>query len=100
MGRLLGERQHRLQVVLNDGVAKPGDRVTLSLDESVILRGALLAYLLPLGGLLVGAVCGQVAGAESGAVAGAGLGFLLAWAGARLLAPRIFADLQPAARLQ
>ena len=100
MGRLLGENQHRLRVALNDGIPKPGDRVTLSLDESVILRGALLAYLLPLGGLLLGALFGQLAAAEAGAVAGAGLGFLLAWAVARLLAARMLSDLQPAARLQ
>jgi len=99
MARVLGERRHRLRVVC-DGEVHVGDRVKISLDESVIVRGALLAYLLPLAGLLLGAVGGQFAGGEAGAFAGGAAGFILAWALARLLASHYFADLQPTARLQ
>ena len=100
MGRLLGDRQYRVRVVYEHGAPNVGDPVSLSLDESVILRGALLAYLLPLAGLLIGALTGQLIGGESLAMAGGGAGMVLAWATARLIARRYFADLQPVARLQ
>jgi len=62
---------------------QPGDEVIVGLADGVLLRGALLAYLLPLALLLAGALLGQTAfsgaGEEpvilSGAL-GLGLGFL------------------------
>ena len=100
MGRLLGNRQHRVRVTCEQGAARVGDHVSLSLDETVILRGAVLAYLLPLAGLLLGALTGQFFGGESIALVGGGAGLIFAWALARLLARRYFAELHPVARLR
>lgn len=63
---------------------QPGDEVIVGLADGVLLRGALLAYLLPLVLLLAGAMLGQAAFAGAGeelvALSGAlglGLGFLV-----------------------
>lgn len=57
-----------------------GDRVTLSLEEEALTRGALRAYLLPAVALLLGALLlaplGDVA-AAGGAMSGLGLGLVL-----------------------
>lgn len=62
---------------------QPGDEVIVGLADGVLLRGALLAYLLPLALLLAGALLGQAAFAGAGeelvilsGVLGLGLGFL------------------------
>jgi sigma-E factor negative regulatory protein RseC len=63
---------------------RPGDAVIVGLADGVLLRGALLAYLLPLALLLAGALLGQAALGGAGeepvilsGVLGLGLGFLL-----------------------
>ena len=43
----------------NDIGAKPGDTVVLGLDETLLQRGSLLLYALPVAGLLMGAVAGE-----------------------------------------
>lgn len=62
---------------------QPGDAVMVGLADGILLRGALLAYLLPLALLLVGALLGQTAFAGAGeepvilsGAMGLGLGFL------------------------
>ena len=62
---------------------QPGEEVIVGLADGVLLRGALLAYLLPLALLLAGAMLGQAAFAGAGeelvilsGVLGLGLGFL------------------------
>jgi sigma-E factor negative regulatory protein RseC len=62
---------------------QPGDEVIVGLADGVLLRGALLAYLLPLALLLAGALLGQAALADAGeelvilsGALGLGLGFL------------------------
>ncbi len=62
---------------------RPGDAVIVGLADGVLLRGALLAYLLPLALLLAGALLGQAVFAGAGeepvvvsGVLGLGLGFL------------------------
>ncbi len=62
---------------------QPGDAVIVGLADGVLLRGALLAYLLPLALLLAGALLGQAVFAGAGeepvvvsGVLGLGLGFL------------------------
>jgi sigma-E factor negative regulatory protein RseC len=64
---------------------RPGDEVIVGLADGVLLRGALLAYLLPVLLLLAGALLGDAAFAGAGeepvVLAGAlglGLGFLAA----------------------
>jgi sigma-E factor negative regulatory protein RseC len=62
---------------------QPGDEVIVGLADGVLLRGALLAYLLPLALLFAGALLGQIAFAFAGeepvvlsGALGLGLGFL------------------------
>ncbi len=100
MGRLLGDGQHRLQVVCVHDAPRVGEEVSVALDEAIVLRGALLAYCGPLAGLLLGALSGQLLGGEAVAIVGGGAGLLLACAIARLLARHYFSDMQPVARLQ
>jgi|GEM_PF-2809010 len=67
---------------------KPGDEVTLTLPESALATGALLAYLLPVLTLLVGALIGNTYGdalAGCGAAAGLAIGLgLTRWLSRRL----------------
>lgn len=62
----------------------PGDEVIVGLAEGALLRGAVLAYLLPLALLLAGALLGQAVFASAGeepvillGALGLGLGFLI-----------------------
>lgn len=62
---------------------QPGDEVMVGLADGVLLRGALLAYLLPLALLLAGALLGEAVFAGAGeepvilsGTIGLGLGFL------------------------
>jgi sigma-E factor negative regulatory protein RseC len=82
--RFLGRRPLRLQVE-NPLAAKVGERVILGVADAVLLRAALVAYLVPLGGLMLGAAAlGELAswrhwpGGESWALGGGLLGFGLA----------------------
>lgn len=68
---------------LSDLPLQPGDEVIVGVADGMLLRGALLAYLLPLMLLFAGAILGQTAFASAGeepivlsALAGLGLGFL------------------------
>lgn len=82
--RFLGRRPLRLRVenVLD---AQVGERVTLGVADAVLLRAALVAYLVPLAGLIFGAAVlnalvlwGHWPGGEHWAFAGGLLGFGLA----------------------
>ena len=57
--------------------ARPGDRVFLRLDDGVILKGALIIYMLPSGFLLAGLFLGNFLIGEA-AGAGMGIAFLIA----------------------
>lgn len=70
----------------------------LELPETAILRAAAIAYLLPLAGLVAGAVSGDALGGDPAAIAGAATGLALAACGARLVAGLHAAQLQPRAR--
>lgn len=68
---------------LSDLPLRPGDEVIVGMADGVLLRGALLAYLLPLALLFAGAILGQAAFASAGeelvvlsGALGLGLGFL------------------------
>lgn len=64
-------------VVLDALDARPGDRVRIEIPEGVALRAALLAYGLPLAGVLIGAGLGYVLyGSDLAGVAGAVAGFI------------------------
>jgi len=82
LAKLWGGRPARTRAV-SDLPLRPGDEVIVGLADGVLLRGALLAYLLPLALMLAGALLGEAAfagvGDEPVALLGAlglGLGFL------------------------
>ncbi|WPL17224.1 Sigma-E factor regulatory protein RseC [Thiorhodovibrio winogradskyi] len=81
--RFLGRRPVRLRVVNAMG-ARAGERVTIGVADAVLLRAALVAYLVPLLGLLLGAALAleladwrQWSGAQSWSLGGGVLGFAL-----------------------
>ena len=91
LGALLGDRLHTVQVRAIDPSLQVGDQVELGIAPASLLAGASLVYLLPLSGLLAGAlVAGYLAGFSNdaltvvGAVAGLG--------GAGLVSRRIHRD--------
>ncbi len=55
----LFKRRHNELRVLNPIAAKPGERVIIGLQETALLKVSFLAYLLPLGCLLLMAVAAQ-----------------------------------------
>ncbi len=73
LARLLGRRSVRLRA-LNRAAAVVGDRVTIGIDEGVLLRGALLMYGLPLAGLLAAAATGLAIWGEAASVLAGGAG--------------------------
>lgn len=52
LGRLLGDRLHRVRAITGEQRVSVGDRVELSLSESALVTGALQVYLVPLAGFL------------------------------------------------
>ncbi len=86
IARMLGSSPRRFRVTNQVG-ACVGDRVDVGIDEGVLLRGANLAYGLPLCGLLVGATFGAWAAGNPGALLGAGVGLGVAWGVLRRLVP-------------
>jgi sigma-E factor negative regulatory protein RseC len=68
VSKLFGERTNRLRVVDDIGV-RAGDRVVIGISSSAVTRASLLAYLLPLAALMLGAYAAQVAGAGDEIVA-------------------------------
>ncbi len=93
-----------VSVLLDEPVA-PGEPITLSLPESSIAVAALLGYLLPavglvLGAVLAGAIFSGDAAAVLGAILGLGAGVLIARALSRSsigrdVAPSVCAPVQP-----
>lgn len=53
LGRLLGDRLHRVRAVNPEYALGPGDRVELGLQESALVRGALQVYGWPLAGFFL-----------------------------------------------
>lgn len=74
-----GPRTYR---VANAG-AQVGDTVTVAVPQGTVTRSANLAYVLPLCGLILGALAGMSWGGDPGAIGGGGVGLLAAWAIAR-----------------
>ena len=75
---------HRKPVAVSCGAdARPGQELTLAVEESELLTAGLLAYLLPASLAVLGAVLGDHAGhtdaaSAVGALAGVALGLILA----------------------
>lgn len=81
-----GAAKEQIVEVRLPALAQPGAQVTLTLPESSVVLAALLGYLLPVVGLLLGAVIasGLFAG-DLSAVLGAAGGFLAGLLGVRLI---------------
>ncbi|WP_319238594.1 SoxR reducing system RseC family protein [uncultured Propionivibrio sp.] len=67
----------------NPGGLAVGDAVTVALADGALYKTVIRSYLVPLLGLLIGAIVGMSMYEESGAIAGAILGLLVFWFGAR-----------------
>lgn len=80
--RLFGQRQRQI-LARSDLALKPGDAVVIGVPEGLLLRASLVVYLVPLLGLVFGAVAGQVLFSSEpvailGALSGLTAGFLTA----------------------
>lgn len=83
IGRMLGDRLHRVRAVTGGLSLAPGDRVMIGLDEDAVMRAAFAVYLAPLLAAVAAAALGWATlGGDAWAAAGAlaGLGAGLAWA--------------------
>lgn len=100
VGRMLGEQQYRIKVSCQHERPVVGQPVSMSVDESVVLRATVVAYLLPLIGLMLGALAGHLMAGDSFSIAGGAVGFVVALLLSRLLARRFFTGLLPTARLR
>lgn len=92
LSQLFGTRPRRFRV-RNDVNAQVGTEVQVTLAEGVLLRSALLMYILPLalllcGGALAGQIAKDAAGADGYAAGGGLLGLSLGFILARWLASR------------
>ncbi|MFP4601833.1 MAG: SoxR reducing system RseC family protein [Halochromatium sp.] len=96
LDRVLGRRPQRL-LLANRIAARTGDEVIVGMPEAALLKAALAAYMLPLAGLLAGAIAGDLMLAERSADQGlplltGALGFAGALLGTRLYSRRLAAD--------
>ncbi len=57
LSRVLGQRRTRVRALDPLG-AKTGDEVVIGIEDAMLLRSSLAAYLVPMLGLLLGALCG------------------------------------------
>lgn len=84
LGRLLGDRLHKIRAATGAVPVAPGDQVVIGLGEDVVLRAAAVVYLAPLLLALAGAAAAAaLTGRGDGAAilgAVAGLVFGLRWA--------------------
>lgn len=94
LGKLLGRRPTRVRVVNTVG-AQPGEQVVIGIDESAIVHGSVLVYLMPLLALLGGAILGEAwlrayaGGHEWPVIAAAVAGLVLGLAWVRVRAQRL-----------
>jgi sigma-E factor negative regulatory protein RseC len=95
LGKLL-RRQGRAWQVMNTAGAAVGDEITVGVPDAAVLAAAVLAYLLPLLGLLAGAaIAASTATGDSQVALGGGLGLALGIVLARWQSVRLTARLTP-----
>lgn len=73
----------RVYLVANPGGARVGERVEVGIADGALLRGANLAYGLPLVGLIGGGLVGHWIGGDAAAMLGSLVGLAGAWIGFR-----------------
>lgn len=66
LAKLLGQRSRHIRVLAEPGY-RPGDEVVIGIQEQALVRGSLAVYLLPLLGLLAGALLGTLVAEREGA---------------------------------
>lgn len=94
MGRIFTDKP-RVFLAVNVLHAQPGDRVVVEVEDGMVWRGALQAYLVPLCLILAGAMLGRFVAGDTGAIAGsaAALSGTMAWLwvrrGSGMTRPRI-----------
>lgn len=88
LAKLFEDKQRHLRIALDGrdpAQFSLNDVVEIGMTESAILKGSLVVYLLPLAGLLGGAMLASAAAAAEGlVVAAGGTGFVLGLAAVRL----------------
>lgn len=94
LGRLLGDRLHRVRAATGSVEVAPGDQVLIGLEEDAVMRAAAVVYLVPLlaalaGGALAVSLAG---GGDLVAIAGAVAGLMLGVRWARVYSRRHEAD--------
>jgi sigma-E factor negative regulatory protein RseC len=78
--------RHDRQVIVDNPLgAEPGDHVVLGIEEGALQSASLVAYLLPILGLIAGAVAGSLLGAEPLSLTLGLLGLIIALAWSRVL---------------
>lgn len=75
IGKMMGDRLHRVRVATGDVPVTPGDQVVIGLREDAVMRAAVVVYLLPLvaalgAGILAWSAVGGDLAAALGALAG------------------------------
>ncbi len=74
------------------GEAQVGDAVTVSMPDGQVAKASLLAYALPLAGLILGLVIGYLLGGDIAAVLGAAVGLAVCFLILKLLDGRLQKD--------
>lgn len=99
LGKLLGDRLHKIRAATGAVAVEPGDQVLIGLGEDAVMRAAAAVYLVPLlFALAAGVVAATLAGgSDLAALAGAVAGLVLGLGWARDYSRRHAADsaLQP-----
>lgn len=70
LSKILGRKTQRMKV-LNPIGAKPGDEVTLGIEEQALIKGSLAVYIVPLVAMLGGGLLGKALAPQWGADADA-----------------------------
>lgn len=97
LNELVAKSEHHLQVQIEQPL-EPGQRVEVGIAEGSLLRSAMLVYMTPLFGVMLGGGLSQWwSGSDAAALLGAVIGGSAAFLVARLLATRLGeqADYQP-----
>lgn len=94
LGKLLGDRLHKVRAATGAVRVFPGDQVRIGLGEDAVLRAAAAVYLVPLLAALAGGVAAATVagGGDLPAIAGAATGLLLGLGWARRYGRRLAAD--------
>jgi len=78
--------------IVDPGDVSVGERVTLVIAEGAIRRSAVLAYIMPLLAIFIGAILGSLLAANNGAIAGALAGVVCAWLLLRSMRSKVDTD--------